>query len=418
MMRHPNMLRFVKRELLELPAFDGPHPWVGSQCGLSPRSTDGMPRTILQTFPRACWFTLLLALTGCGADAGSLDVASAEGVKPSATVNFYTWATYTPPDMLPAFTTATGIAVNSDFFDSNDVLEGKLLAGNTGYDVVVPTASRFSNQRSAGLYLPLDRTKLTNWGNLDPQILDKVAAFDPDHTYAVPFTLGTTGLGVNLTMIRERLPDAPLDSWRLLFDPEIVRHFQDCGVTMLDSAEDLAVIGLIYLGYPPDSSDLAELREAMELVARIRPYIRYFHSSQYIDDFANGEVCLVLGWSGDLNQAIGHAREGLELTYILPKEGSVLWFDLLAIPADAPHPAEAHRLIDYLMTPEVAAGFTNTTFYPSGNRAALQFVNPAIRNDPAVYPPRELMGRLFSTHVHEPVYVRKLNRFWTTVKSG
>jgi putrescine transport system substrate-binding protein len=359
----------------------------------------------------------LLLIGGCGS--GEPGDSTQDAAPPrAATVNFYNWSNYIHPDTLPAFTAATGIAVNYDVYDSNDVLEGKLLAGNTGYDLVVPTGNFFRNQRAAGLFQPLDKSKLPNWRNLDPDILAKVAVLDPDNAYAAPYAWGTTGLGINVAEVRKRLPDAPLDSWALLFDPEIVRHLQDCGVTLVDASDELAEIGLNYLGHPPDSSDPGQLREAMDLVAKIRPYVRYFHSSQYIDDFANGEVCLVLGWSGDLYQAMDDAREGLELRYVIPKEGTVLWFDLAAIPADAPHPEQAYQLLDHLMSPEVAAGFTNATFFPSGNRAALEFVDPAIRDDPAVFPPPEVMARLFVHPVHDPDYVRQRNRLWTAVKTG
>jgi len=373
-------------------------------------------------------FGMLLLLGGCGSggtgsgEPGSSERASgsaASGARPqAATVNFYNWSNYIHPDTLPRFSEATGIRVNYDVYDSNDVLEGKLLAGNTGYDLVVPTGNFFRNQRAAGLFQPLDRSKLPSYGNLDPDLLAKVAALDPGNGFAVPYAWGTSGLGVNLAMVRERLPDAPLDSWDLLFDPENARKLADCGITILDASDELAEIGLRYLGYAPDSSDLQQLREAMDLVAAIRPHVRYFHSSQYIDDFANGEVCLVLGWSGDLYQAMADAREGLELRYVIPKEGTLLWFDLLAIPADAPHPELAYSLLDYLLGPQVAAGLTNETFFPSGNLAALEFVDPAIRDDPALFPTPEVMARLFVHPVHEPDYVRQRNRLWTAVKTG
>jgi putrescine transport system substrate-binding protein len=377
---------------------------------------------------RICAAVALLVLgAGCGSgsDSAATDQAAGGAAAGSAgaqgqagVVNFYNWSSYIHPDTLPSFTAATGIAVNYDVYDSNDVLEGKLLAGNTGYDLVVPTGNFFRNQRAAGLFQPIDRAKLANYGNLDPDLLARIAAIDPDNKYSVPYAWGTTGLGINVAKIRERLPDAPLDSWDLLFKPEIVKHFKDCGVTVIDASDELTEIGLNYLGYRPDSSDPDELRQAMDLVAKIRPYIRYFHSSQYIDDFANGEVCLVLGWSGDLYQAMDDAREGLGLRYVIPKEGSLLWFDLLAIPADAPHVANAYRLLDYLLSPQVAAGFTNETFFPSGNRAAAEFVRPELRDDPAVFPPPEVMARLFVHPVHDPDYVRARNRLWTAVKTG
>ena len=404
---------------------------AGSGCDARPlveRRFDRRSPRPRRSAARACLgagLALLLAACGSG-DAGS---GAADGTQPDATppgsvvasggtVNFYNWSNYIHPDTLSRFTAATGIRVNYDVYDSNDVLEGKLLAGNTGYDLVVPTGNFFRNQRAAGLFQPLDRTKLQNYSNLDPELLAKVAALDPDNTHAVPYAWGTTGLGINVAKIRERLPDAPLDSWDLLFDPEIVKHFEDCGVTMVDASDELAEIGLAYLGHSPDSSDPEQLREAMDLVAKVRPYIRYFHSSQYIDDFANGEVCLVLGWSGDLYQAMADARAGLELRYVIPREGTVLWFDLLAIPADAPHPDQAYRLLDHLLEPEAAAGLTNETYFPSGNRAALALVDPAIRDDPAVFPPPEVMARLFVHPVHEAGYVRQRNRVWTAVKTG
>jgi putrescine transport system substrate-binding protein len=360
--------------------------------------------------------TLVVALAACGDDTGSQ--AGAPDSAAPATVNFYNWSNYIHPDTLPAFTAATGIRVNYDVYDSNDVLEGKLLAGNTGYDLVVPTGNFFRNQRAAGLFQPLDRSRLPNYGNLDPELLAKVAEIDPDNTYAVPYAWGTTGLGINVGKIRERLPNPPLDSWDLLFDPEIVKHFEDCGVTLLDASDELAEIGLHYLGYPHDSTDPDQLQQAMDLVAAIRPFVRYFHSSQYIDDFANGEVCLVLGWSGDVYQAMADARDGLELRYVIPQEGTLLWFDLLAMPADAPHPAEAYRLLDHLLAADVSAGFTNATFFPGGNRAALEHVDAAIRDDPALFPPPEVMAKLFVHPVHGPDYVRTRNRLWTAVKTG
>jgi putrescine transport system substrate-binding protein len=356
---------------------------------------------------------VLLALLGaCGGESSEAPPRS------GAQVNFYNWSNYIHPDTLPAFTAQTGIRVVYDVYDSNDVLEGKLLAGNTGYDLVVPTSNFFRNQRTVGLFQPIDRSRLGNYRHLDPTILARLTEIDPDNAYAIPYAWGTTGLGVNLTRIRERLPDAPLDSWALLFDPEVVRHLQDCGVTLVDASDELAEIGLNYLGLAPQSTDVDELRAAMQLVQTIRPYVRYFHSSQYIDDFANGEVCLVLGWSGDIFQAIDNARPGLELDYVIPREGTVLWFDLLAIPADAPNVDNAHLLLDHLLDPRIGAGLTNETFFPGGNSGALQWINPEIRDDPSIFPPAEVMARLFVHPVHSPDYVRQRNRLWTTVKTG
>ncbi|MFU8816738.1 MAG: polyamine ABC transporter substrate-binding protein [Pseudomonadales bacterium] len=354
----------------------------------------------------------LLGLAACGG------TEQAGGSAPAKLVNFYNWSDYIDDRSLPDFTAETGIRVRYDVYDSNDVLEGKLLAGNTGYDVVVPTGNYFELQRTTGIYQPLDKSKLANYGNLDPDILAKIEPLDPGNLHAVPYAWGTTGLGLDVAKISARIPDAPLDSWELLFDPEHARRLADCGITLLDAPDEIDEIVLNYLGYPPASADPRQLEEAMALVAEIRPYVRYFHSSQYIDDFANGEVCLVMGWSGDLYQAMNDARQGLDLRYVIPREGTVLWFDLMAVPADAPNPDNAHALIDYLLRPEVAARITNKTFFANGNLASLPLVDAEIRDDPAIYPPPEVMERLFPNPVKEPSYVRSRNRLWTRVKTG
>ncbi len=354
---------------------------------------------------------VILLLAACGG-------SESGGTGPARVVNFYNWSDYIDEETLPAFEAETGIDVRYDVYDSNDVLEGKLLAGNTGYDIVVPTGNFFEVQRKAGLFQPLDRSKLTNYGNLDPGILAKIEPLDPGNQYAVPYSVGTNGLGINLDEVRARIENPPLDSWALLFNPEHASKLAGCGVTLLDAADEVNEIALNYLGYPPGSSDLKQLEEAMAMVAKIRPYVRYFHSSQYIDDFANGEVCLVLGWSGDLYQAMDDAREGLNLDYVIPKEGSIIWFDLLAIPADAPHPDNAHALIDYLLRPEVAARITNHTFFANGNRASFELLDPEIANDPSIYPPPAVMQRLFPNPVKAQDYVRARNRLWTQLKTG
>jgi putrescine transport system substrate-binding protein len=361
----------------------------------------------------ALFFAAMLSLLAAGCGDGTT-----AGRGGGEVVNFYNWSDYIDAETLPAFTAETGIRVRYDVYDSNDVLEGKLLAGNTGYDIVVPTGNFFQVQRTAGLFQPLDRDKLGNWGHLDPDILAKIELLDPDNLYAVPYAWGTNGLGIDRAKVRERIPDAPLESWDLLFDPENARRLANCGISLLDAADEVNEIALNYLGYDHDSTDLDELREAMDMVARIRPYVRYFHSSQYIDDFANGQLCLVLGWSGDLYQAMNNALPGLELDYVIPSEGTIVWFDLLAVPADAPNADNAHRLIDYLMRPEVAARITNKTFFANGNRASLPLLDEAIRTDPAIYPPPEVMARLFANPVKEPDYVRARNRLWTQLKTG
>jgi putrescine transport system substrate-binding protein len=354
----------------------------------------------------------VLWLSACGAPEGPDARASGNAV------NFYNWSDYIDDQTLADFTAATGIAVRYDVYDSNDVLEGKLLAGNSGYDVVVPTGNYFDVQRRTGLYQPLDKALLPNYRNLDPQIMARLEAHDPGNEYAVPYAWGTTGLGIDVDKVTARIPDVPLDSWALVFDPENARRLADCGITLLDAPDEIDEIALNYLGHSPHAADPVLLEEAMALVAAIRPHVRYFHSSQYIDDFANGEVCLVMGWSGDVFQAMDDARPGLNLDYVIPREGTVVWFDVLAVPVDAPHPENAHALIDYLMRPEVAARITGKTYFANGNAEATALVDPAIRDDPAIYPPPEVMARLFSNAVTDQGYVRARNRAWTRVKTG
>ncbi len=368
-------------------------------------------------FWRCLVLTVLMLAQGCG-DGGGAEQSSDKdtddsAARPDRVVNFYNWSDYIDDQTIPAFEAATGIDVRYDVYDSNDVLEGKLLAGNTGYDIVVPTGNFFEVQRKAGLFQPLDKDALTNYGNLDPEILAKIEPLDPGNQYAVP--LGHQRPGHQSGC---RIDNPPLGSWDLLFDPQHAAKLADCGITLLDAADEVNEIALNYLGYPPNSSDLEQLEEAMDLVARIRPYIRYFHSSQYIDDFANGEVCLVLGWSGDLYQAMNDALEGLNLDYVIPQEGTIVWFDLLAIPADAPHPDAAHELIDYLLRADVAARITNATYFANGNRASFELLDPEIKNDPAIYPPPDVMARLFPNPVKAQDYVRKRNRLWTQLKTG
>jgi putrescine transport system substrate-binding protein len=352
----------------------------------------------------------VFCLTGCE--------DTRQGAAGERVVHFYNWADYIAPETLPAFEAETGIKVHYDVYDSPDVLEGKLLTGRSGYDLVVPTGSFFGHQRQAGLFIPIDKSLLSNYANLDPTILAKVETLDPGNRYSIPYGWGTDGLGINVEAVAKRIPNAPLDSWSLLFDPINAARLADCGITLLDSSGDVITAALIYLGHPPGSHDHALLEKAMGVVAAIRPFVRYFNSSQYVDDFANGEVCLVMGWSGSTLQAIASARPGLNLKYVIPKEGTTTWFDLLAIPADAPHVENAHALIDYLLRPEVAARFTQSMRYANGNGASLNLINPEVRDDPTIHPPLHVMARLSVAPVMSPEYVRLRNRLWTRVKTG
>ncbi len=338
-------------------------------------------------------------------------------------LHVYNWSDYVAADTIEKFEAETGIDVVYDVFDDNGMLEAKLLAGRTGYDVVVPTATFLARQVHAGVFLELDRSKLGNYDKLDPEIMAKLAALDPGNRHAIPYLWGTTGLGINVKAVREALGDSvPLDSWALLFDPAIVAKLKSCGVTLLDAADEMIPHALHYLGEDPNSQNLSLIRgPAKQALLAIRPYIRYFHSSKYINDLANGEICLALGWSGDVLQAAERASEadnGVEVRYVIPREGANLWIDTLAIPRDAPHPDNAHRFIDFLLRPDIIAEITNTVWYPNAVPASNPLVNPQIINDGAIYPSPEVKSRLYVYTVTPPAVARVQSRTWTEVKSG
>jgi putrescine transport system substrate-binding protein len=365
------------------------------------------------------------SLAGCGKkaeeaaapDAAQAPVAAGE----EQVVNVYNWSDYIDPAMLEKFTAETGIKVNYDVFDSNEVLETKLLAGNTGYDVVVPSASFMERQIKAGVFQKLDRSKLPNWSNLDPEILQRVALHDPGNEHSVNHMWGTDGVGYNEAKIKAAMPNAPLDSWDMIFNPKVVSKFKDCGVSVLDAPTELTAVILAYLGKDPNSQDPADLKLVEDKLMTIRPYVRMIHSSQYIDALANGEICLALGWSGDVLQARDRAAEagqGNVIKYFVPKEGTIIWFDMYAIPADAPHPDNAHAFINFMMKPEVAAANSNFVNYATGNAASIPLVNEDVRNDPGVYPPPEVKAKLFPDLSETDEFTRLLNRTWTRFTTG
>lgn len=336
-------------------------------------------------------------------------------------LRIYNWSDYIAEDTIESFRNETGIDVTYDVFDSNEVLETKLLAGRTGFDLVVPSDSFLARQIKAGVFAPLDKSKLPNLKNLDPEIMERVARFDPGNEHSVPYLWGTAGLGYNIDMIKARLPDAPLDSWALLFDPANAEKLADCGIALLDAPSEVLPAALNYLGYPPFSGDSAHLEAVEEMLLKIRPYIRYFQSSQYINDLANGEICLALGWSGDILQARDRADEAgkdVHIAYMIPKEGAQMWFDMMAIPADAPNPDAAHAFINYVLRPEVIAGITNYVAYANPNAAAEPLVDPAVRGDPGVYPPPSVRERLFPADVRDARTTRAWNRVFTRIKTG
>jgi putrescine transport system substrate-binding protein len=338
-------------------------------------------------------------------------------------LHVYNWSDYVAPDTIANFTKETGVAVTYDVYDGNEILEAKLLAGRSGYDIVVPSASPYmARQIAAGAYLALDKTKLANLRNLDPRMMAIAATADPDNAHGVPYLWSVTGIGYNVAMLEHAIgPAAPVDSLALLFDPAFAAKLARCGIELLDTPQEMVPAALAYLGSDPKRHDLADLERAAGLIDRVRPYVRKFHSSQYINDLAAGDVCIALGYSGDIIQARNRAREaesGVEIAFRVPRQGAQMSIDMLAIPRDAPHPDNAHRFIDYMLRPEVIAAVTNAVSYPNPNLASTRFVEPAIRDDPGIYPP-EPVRRLF--YLPEPApraYERLRTRAWNRVKSG
>ena len=337
-------------------------------------------------------------------------------------VNVYNWSDYIDPKVLEDFTKDTGIKVQYDTFDANETLETKLLAGKSGYDVVVPTAYFLERQIKAGVFQKLDKTRLTNLGNAWPDIARRLAIYDPGNQYAVNYMWGTTGIGYNVKAMRERLgPNGKIDSWDIVFKPDNLAKFKDCGVHMLDSADDIMPAALHYLGLNPNSTDAGELDAAAALLMKIRSSVRKFHSSEYLNALAGGEICLVVGWSGDIKQAQKRAIEtknGIEIGYSIPKEGAQMFFDNLAIPKDAGHVVEAHAFIDYLLRPDVAAKNSNLVAYANGNLASQKLVDKAVFDDKSVYPDAATMGRLYTVSARDQKSQRLLNRLWTKIKTG
>jgi putrescine transport system substrate-binding protein len=337
-------------------------------------------------------------------------------------VNVYNWSDYIDPTVLADFTKETGIKVRYDTFDSNDTLETKLLAGKSGYDVVVPTGFFLERQIKAGVFQKLDKSKLPNLANLWPEIAQRLAVYDPGNQYAVNYMWGTTGLGYNVKKAREILgPDARIDSWDTVFKPDNLAKFKSCGVYLLDSSDDILPAALKYLGFDPNSRNEAELQKAADLVSKIRTSVRKFHSSEYLNALASGEICLALGFSGDVKQAqkrAAEAKNGVEVAYAIPKEGAQLWFDNLAIPRDARNVAQAHAFINYLQKPEVAARNSNLVSYANGNLASQKLIDKAVLEDPTIYPDEATMSRLYTIKVYDNATQRLMNRLWTRIKTG
>ncbi|WP_319620920.1 polyamine ABC transporter substrate-binding protein [Pseudovibrio sp. SPO723] len=337
------------------------------------------------------------------------------------TVYVYNWSDYIDEQILEDFTKETGIEVVYDVFDSNELLETKLLTGGSGYDVVSPTASFLARQIEAGVFQKLDMAQLPNAKHLWDVVLERTEKYDPGNAYSINYMWGTTGFGLNKAKIAEVFPDAPTDSWSLLFEPENIEKVSACGVYILNAPAEMFPAALNYLGYDANSKDTDELREAGALLEKMRPHVRKFHSSEYINALANGDICVAVGWSGDILQARDRAAEAgndVAVDYVVPKEGSMMWFDQMAIPADAPNKKEAHAFLNYLMRPDVMAKASNYIYYANGVEGSKEFLLDEIRNDPAIYPDDATIEKLYTTTAYPANVQRLVTRLWTQVTTG
>jgi putrescine transport system substrate-binding protein len=356
-------------------------------------------------------------LAGCSRPAAHAPDRSAS----DKVLNVYNWSDYIQPSLIADFEKETGIHVNYDVYDSNEILETKLLTGHTNYDVVGPSGAFLERQLKAGIYQKLDKSQLPNLKNVDPDIARGTALYDPGNQYAIDYMWITSGVGYNAAEIKARMADAPLDSWRMIFDPAVVSKFADCGISILDAPSEVLATALIYIGRNPNSNSVEDLKAGEQVLRAIRPYVRFVDSSRYIDNLANGDVCLVMGWSGDIKQAHDRAAEsgkGIDVRYSIPREGAIVNFDLMAIPADAPHVQNAHRFLDFLLRPEVAAQNSNLIKYANAVSPALQPLDPAVRNDQGVFPPPEVRARLVAERARPADFQRLLTRMWTRFKTS
>ncbi|WP_261841500.1 polyamine ABC transporter substrate-binding protein [Aliamphritea ceti] len=354
--------------------------------------------------------------------AGCLMFASSElALAETSTVNFYNWPDYVGPTVIDNFTKETGITVNYDVFDSNEVVDAKLMTGASGYDVIIPASSYLQRQAKIGVYSEIDHDRLKNYKNLNKDLLSKARQFDPENKHSIPYAWGTIGLGYNETMLRERLGDMPLDSLDLIFDPEISSKLKDCGISILESPAEVTSIALNYLGLDPNSENKKDLKKATDLLKKSRPNYKQFSSFKHITDLVNGDICVALSYNGDVSNALVRAEEAgvsVNLGYSIPKEGTLLWFDFIAIPADAPNPEGAYAFIDYLLRSDSAADFSNYTFFASANDAAKPLLLDEIMTDPGIYPSDEVKQRLFAPVAHTAKFDRLLTRAWTDIKTG
>ncbi|WP_044874833.1 extracellular solute-binding protein [Pseudomonas sp. LFM046] len=353
--------------------------------------------------------------------AGALLGASLNAVA-DPQVRIYNWFDYIGPNTLKDFQATSGIKPQYDVYDSNEVLEAKLLSGHSGYDLVVPSDGFLPNYMKAGVFQPLDKSKLPNWNNLNPALLKVLAAKDPGNQYVMPYMWGTNGIAYNVDKVKAVLGEnAPLDSWELVFNPDNLAKLKQCGVAFLDSPTEVIPEVLHYLGLPPNSHNPGDYKKAEELLAKLRPHVSYFSSSKFVTDLANGEICVAIAWSGGAMQAAARAREagnGVKVEYRIPKEGTAAWFDVLAIPKDAQNVEQAHAFLNYLLRPEVVAPISDYVAYANPNQAADKLISAELRDNPNVYPPVEVQAKLFSVEMLPPKIERIRTRTWTKIKTG
>jgi putrescine transport system substrate-binding protein len=375
---------------------------------------------------RSLGFGAALLLAACSSGTSDKVGSAAAGAPAAAAaeekaLNLYIWNDYLADDTIANFEKETGIKVAVSNYGSNEELDGKLAPGSSGYDIVVPSASTYERQIKSGYYLKLDQSLLPNLSNMDPYIQSRLALHDAGNAYAVLHMWGTTGIGYNAKKIKALMPNAPLDSWKLVFDPAVAKNFQKCGIAVLDSATEMFSMVLAYLGKNPNSQDAADLNVAGDAMNKFRPFLRYIDTQRMISDLANGEICLAVGYSGDMLQARDRATEnktGQEISYTIPSEGSIIWFDSYLIPKDAPHPKNAHAFINYMLKPEVIAAVTNNVNYANGNAKAGAFVSKEVLEDPGVYPSAAVTAKLTPDLSDTEATTRLMTRLWTRFNTG
>jgi putrescine transport system substrate-binding protein len=369
---------------------------------------------------------LALVVAGCSGCGSKESVSSSPAVSARMdkehVLNVYNWFDYIDRSVVSDFEKEYGVHVNYDVFDADEMLDTKLLSGHTGYDVVVPSTPFFEQEIAAGAFQMLNKGQLPNLKNVDPEVNRFMATFDPANRFGIVYTwLNTTGVAFDASKVRARLPNAPLDSWRMVLDPSIVSRFQDCGVAFIDSARDAVEAALIYVGRNPNSEAPEDIQAAEAVLMPIRKYLRYVDTSRYISDLANGDICLALGWSGDVIQARDRAKEAgkpLELAFTIPKEGSMNGADVLAIPVDAPHPLNAHLFLNYLLRPNIAARITNIVGFANGVSSSDSFLRNGLRTDSVVYPPYGVRSKLYPERAMSQEHMRRLMRMWTHFKTN